>query len=176
MDFGDASRESDYVIFRQRKLVQLLPVLNGMMRFSFLLETCHPGSVPDHHLLAAILDLPHAPVVSRAALLLECAYFVHNCNKGQWPTWMKLNFPMFRPSMPSQARGAPSGIRRTHILQRSSGKLFYQWAEALGSRLEEMLQKDKQHIPDIVSMVTEENRQKELFIEDEEEDFLDEGN
>lgn len=38
-----------------------------------------------------------------------------------------------------------------------------------------MLQKDKQQIPDIVSMVTEENRQKELFIEDEEEDFLDEG-
>lgn len=47
--------------------------------------------------------------------------------------------------------------------------------QALGTRLEEMLQKDKQHIPDIVSMVTEENRQKELFIEDEEEDFLDEG-
>ncbi|KAL0270475.1 UNVERIFIED_CONTAM: hypothetical protein PYX00_007876 [Menopon gallinae] len=175
MDYGDASRETDYVIYRERKLVQLQPVLHGMMRFSFLLETCHPGSVPDHHLLAAILDLPHAPVVSRAALLLECAYFVHNCNKGQWPTWMKLNFPVFRPSMPNQNRGPPSGMRRTHILQRSSGKLFYQWAEAIGNRLEEMLQKDKLQIPDVVSMVTEESRQKELFIEDEEEDFLDEA-
>lgn len=57
MDPGDPSRESDYVIFRERKLVTLTPVLNGMKRFSFLLETCHPGSVPDHHLLAAILDL-----------------------------------------------------------------------------------------------------------------------
>lgn len=57
MDTGDASRDSDYVIFRERKLVPIIPVLNGMKRFSFLLETCQPGSVPDHHLLAAILDL-----------------------------------------------------------------------------------------------------------------------
>ncbi|KAK6643812.1 hypothetical protein RUM43_000075 [Polyplax serrata] len=175
IDYGDSSREADYIIFRERKLVPLLPVLNGMMRFSFLLETCQPGSVPDQHLLAAILDLPHAPVVSRAALLLECAFFVHNCNKGQWPTWMKLNFPVFRPSMPLQTRGTNSGTRRTHILQRSSGKLFYQWAEALSNRLEEMLQKDRLHIPDVVTMVTEENHQKELLIEDEEEDFLDEA-
>lgn len=38
-----------------------------------------------------------------------------------------------------------------------------------------MLQKDRLHIPDVVTMVTEENHQKELLIEDEEEDFLDEG-
>lgn len=57
MDQGDPSRDSDYVIFRERKLVALTPVLNGMKRFSFLLETCQPGSVPDHHLLAAMLDL-----------------------------------------------------------------------------------------------------------------------
>lgn len=37
-----------------------------------------------------------------------------------------------------------------------------------------MLQKDRLQIPDVVSMVTEESRQKELFIEDEEENFLDE--
>lgn len=38
-----------------------------------------------------------------------------------------------------------------------------------------MLHKDRLNIPEVVSMVTEENRQKELLIEDEEEDFLDEG-
>lgn len=38
-----------------------------------------------------------------------------------------------------------------------------------------MVQEDKQHVGNIVSMVTEECRQKELLMEDEEEDFLDEG-
>jgi hypothetical protein len=52
---------------------------------------------------------------------------------------------------------------------------MYYFIQALGSRLEEMLQEDKQHVANIVSMVTEECRQKELLMEDEEEDFLDEG-
>jgi hypothetical protein len=47
--------------------------------------------------------------------------------------------------------------------------------EALGARLEEMMHEDKQNVANIVSMVTEECRQKDLLIEDEEEDFLDEG-
>ena len=47
--------------------------------------------------------------------------------------------------------------------------------QALGARLEEMVHEDKQHVANIVSMVTEECRQKELLMEDEEEDFLDEG-
>ncbi|XP_069694360.1 protein unc-80 homolog isoform X2 [Periplaneta americana] len=175
LEVGDHSRESEFVVLKERKLVSIVPVYNGMLRFSFLLETCQPGSVPDPHLLAAALDLPHAPVVSRAALFLECSYFVHCCNKGQWPNWMKLNFPIFRPSGPMGNRGAPSGLRRTHVLQRTAGKLFHQWAEALGARLEEMVNEDKQHVANIVSMVTEECRQKELLMEDEEEDFLDEA-
>lgn len=72
---------------------------------------------------------PHAPVVARAAFIMECAYFVHCCNKGQWPAWMKLNFPIFRPSGPLPNRGAPTGQKRTHMLQRAAGKMFYQWAE-----------------------------------------------
>ncbi|EEC09386.1 hypothetical protein IscW_ISCW007182, partial [Ixodes scapularis] len=76
--------------------------------------------------------LQKAPVVSRAALYLECAHFVHRCNRGQWPTWMKLNLPVFRPSGPLANRGTPSGMHRTHILQRAAGKLFFQWAEVYG--------------------------------------------
>jgi len=60
-------------------------------------------------------------------LFLECSYFVHCCNKGQWPNWMKLNF--FRPSGQMSNRGAPSGLRHTHILQCTAGKMFHQWAE-----------------------------------------------
>lgn len=34
---------------------------------------------------------PHTVVIARAAILLECANLVHNCNKGQWPYWLKAN-------------------------------------------------------------------------------------
>ena len=81
--------------------------------------------------------------MSRAALILECSYFVHCCNKGQWPNWMKLNFPIFRPSGPLSNRGAPSGLRRTHILQRTAGKMFHQWAEVRKGKLtSSLLMKD----------------------------------
>ena len=73
--------------------------------------------------------------MSRAAFILECSYFVHCCNKGQWPNWMKLNFPIFRPSGPLSNRGAPSGLRRTPILQRTAGKMFHQWAEVREGKL-----------------------------------------
>jgi len=53
--------------------------------------------------------------------------------------------------------------------------IYVLFLEAIGARLEEMMHEDKQHVANIVSMVTEECRQKELLIEDEEEDFLDEG-
>lgn len=54
---GDHGRDSEFVVLKERKLVPILPVFNGMLRLSFLLETCHPGSIPDPHLLAASLDL-----------------------------------------------------------------------------------------------------------------------
>lgn len=51
------SRESEFVVLKERRLVTISPVYNGLLRFSFLLETCPPGTVPDAHLLASILDL-----------------------------------------------------------------------------------------------------------------------
>jgi hypothetical protein len=54
-------------------------------------------------------------------------------------------------------------------------KTYVLFIQALGARLEEMVNEDKQHVANIVSMVTEECQQKELLMEDEEEDFLDEG-
>ena len=32
-------------------------------------------------------------MVARATLLLEVALFVHRCNRGDWPEWMRLNLP-----------------------------------------------------------------------------------
>lgn len=56
-EMGESSRESEFVVFKERKLVSTGPVYSGMLRLSFLLETCPPGSVPDAHLLASALDL-----------------------------------------------------------------------------------------------------------------------
>ncbi|CAL7937444.1 unnamed protein product [Xylocopa violacea] len=175
MEFGEASRESEFVVLKERRLVPCNAVYDGMLRFSFLLETCQPGSVPDHYLMAAILDLPFAPVVARACLLLECAHFVHQCNKGQWPTWMKMNFPIFRSSVPINNRNTSAVLPKIHALQRTAGKLFYQWAEAIGTRLEELLLEDKQNAEQVIAMVSDESKQRDLIIEDEEEDFLDEA-
>ncbi|XP_076295580.1 unc80, NALCN channel complex subunit isoform X9 [Lasioglossum baleicum] len=175
LESGEASRESEFVVLKERRLVPRNPIFEGMQRFSFLLETCQPGSVPDHYLMAAILDLPYAPVVARACLLLECAHFVHLCNKGQWPTWMKSNFPVYRPSVPISSQTAASMITRIHVTQRTAGKLFYQWAEAIGARLEELLLEDKQNMDQITAMISDEGKQRDLIIEDEEEDFLDEA-
>ncbi|XP_076221497.1 unc80, NALCN channel complex subunit isoform X7 [Nomia melanderi] len=175
LESGEASRESEFVVLKERRLVPRNAVHDGMLRFSFLLETCQPGSVPDHYLMAAILDLPYAPVVARACLLLECAHFVHLCNKGQWPTWMKLNFPMFRPSVPMNSQNTSTVVTRLHVTQRTAGKLFYQWAEAIGARLEELLLEDKQNMDQVTAMISDESKQRDLIIEDEEEDFLDEA-
>ena len=142
--------------------VPVQAVQAGMSRFSFLLETCMPGSVPDVLLIGAILDLvrinhwrcikkqlwkstkivltfifqPKAPVITRACYLLECAYFVHQCNRGQWPSWLKMNLPSFsRPSRGQSLAASAFGFnqplmqRRTQVLQLQASKLFYQWAE-----------------------------------------------
>ncbi|XP_070172138.1 protein unc-80 homolog isoform X4 [Polyergus mexicanus] len=175
MELGEACRESEFVVLKERRLVPRAAVFNGMLRFSFLLETCQPGSVPDPHLMASLLDLPYAPVVSRACLILECAHLVHQCNKGHWPAWMKHNFPMFRPSVPINNRNASTALRRIHILQRTAGKLFYQWAEAIGARLEEFLAEDKHNMEQVTNIVSDESKQRDLILEDEEEDFLDEA-
>lgn len=57
MDLGESSRESEFVILKERKLVAIAPVYMGMQRLSFLLEACAPGTVPDAQLLASVLDL-----------------------------------------------------------------------------------------------------------------------
>lgn len=80
MEFGDTSRESEFIILKERKLVPLLPVRKGMQRFSFLLETCQPGSVPDPHLLAATLDLVSMLMYQRIKLIKVYVCFKKRLN------------------------------------------------------------------------------------------------
>lgn len=48
---------TEVVIVKEKKLVDRYLVKSGMLRFSFLLECCHPGTLPDPQLVAAMLDL-----------------------------------------------------------------------------------------------------------------------
>ncbi|KAK3087178.1 hypothetical protein FSP39_002695 [Pinctada imbricata] len=162
-------------IVKEKKLVDKYLIKSGMLRFSFLLECCHPGSIPDPQLVAAMLEL-EAPVVARAALLLECAHFIHRCNHGDWPNWMRLNLPSFRQSAAAlQNRGQPSGYRRTLTLQKAAGRMFYKWAENLGSMMEYILAKEHKDRLNILSDIRNEAKKRELRVSDEEEDFLDEA-
>ncbi|XP_042902932.1 protein unc-80 homolog [Parasteatoda tepidariorum] len=170
-DFDHGLKEGEFLVAKESKLVNITAVKDGMMRLSFQMEACLPGTTPDPPLLAAALDLK-APVVARAALYLECAHFVHRCNKGCWPTWMRTNLPIIRTSNPHANRITHADLRRTDALQKASGKLFYQWAEAIGYRLEELLEKnDKEQ----GLSTNDENKKRQLRLEDEEEDFLDEA-
>lgn len=47
--------------------------------------------------------------------------------------------------------------------------------QAIGTRLEELLLEDKQNADQVIATMSDENKQRDLIIEDEEEDFLDEG-
>lgn len=126
-------------IYRERRLVNSYAVKSGMLRFGLLLECCQPGVIPDQHLVAALLEL-EAPVVARAALLLECAMFVSRCNHGDWPAWMKLNLPGVRQSTGATGRSQQlSSYKRNVQLQRTTGQLFHQWAEVRSWSLLQML-------------------------------------
>lgn len=150
-DNGDGNRESEVVVLKERRLVPIEPICEGMGRFSFLLEVSAPGSIPDPQLVAAVLDLvslqiisvlhvyphnlyffqPQAPLITRACFLLECAHFVHLCNRGQWPTWIKHNLALYHPSGQHMS-GRASSVSLQHKSnnsqeeKRNAGKMFYQ--------------------------------------------------
>ena len=75
---------------------------------------------------------PRAPVVTRACYLLECAYYVHQCNRGHWPSWLKMNLPSggSRPSRgTSLIHTQPLATRRSISMQLQASKMFHQWGE-----------------------------------------------
>ena len=54
---ADDNGTESYQFIREKKLVNKYIIKSGMLRFSFLLECCHPGTVPDPQLVAAMLQL-----------------------------------------------------------------------------------------------------------------------
>lgn len=64
-DYGEGSKESEIVVLKERRLIPMKPVREGMQRFNLLLEVCVPGTVPDPQLIGAIMDLVSLPTLNR---------------------------------------------------------------------------------------------------------------
>ena len=67
-------REMFVVIPRERKMVSGPAIYDGMLRLSFLLEACQPGTIPDANLIAAVLDLVSDLKTNSHAKDLICIY------------------------------------------------------------------------------------------------------
>eukprot|EP00794_Sanderia_malayensis_P013748 gene13748-15184_t len=106
----------------KQNLVNLEALSEGMQQFRFITNFINPGHLPEVELIPAMLDL-RAPVLSRAALLLECCHFVHHCNNVR--DWNEKNQP------------------ELHSIK-DAAKMFYKWGIALGSKLDKQVQKDLQ--------------------------------
>lgn len=143
---------------KNKNVVNLGAIRQGMKRFQFLLNCCEPGTIPDASILAAALDLvrfriplprtslnrsrdvtslsfwffQEAPVVARASLFLECARFVHRCNRGNWPEWMKGHHVNITKRGLSRGRSPIVGNKRNQKLQWNAAKHFCQWGDVSG--------------------------------------------
>ncbi|KFQ63758.1 Protein unc-80, partial [Pelecanus crispus] len=159
---------------KSKNVVNLGAIRQGMKRFQFLLNCCEPGTIPDASILAAALDL-EAPVVARAALFLECARFVHRCNRGNWPEWMKGHHVNITKKGLSRGRSPVVGNKRNQKLQWNAAKLFYQWGDAIGVRLNELCHAESESPANLLGLIYDEETKRHLRKEDEEEDFLDDS-
>ena len=66
-------------------------------------------------------------MISKAAFLIECAYFVRRCSLGQWPEWMRLTITTFRPQ--DASTGRITNTRLNKIYQAAAARMFYIWGE-----------------------------------------------
>ena len=56
-DLDTITKDEELLYFKVTKIVPRIDLKLGMSRFTFLLDTCCPGSIPDPLLLAAVLDM-----------------------------------------------------------------------------------------------------------------------
>lgn len=143
-----------------------------------------------------------APVVARASLFLECARFVHRCNRGNWPEWMKGHHVNITKRGLSRGRSPIVGNKRNQKLQWNAAKHFCQWGDvsgspisvarvvascenrpviwrlppqAIGTRLSELCHSDSESPANILGYIFDEETKRRMRKEDEEEDYLDDS-
>lgn len=73
LDDGDHPHQSEFVVLKERKLVQIKQLRAGIQRFSIMMEMCGPGSVPDANFISAAFDLVYKNIydLSRLSFLYK---------------------------------------------------------------------------------------------------------
>lgn len=95
----------------------------------YVTSGCFMSPKSSHHDISAFWFLQEAPVVARASLFLECARFVHRCNRGNWPEWMKGHHVNITKRGLSRGRSPIVGNKRNQKLQWNAAKHFCQWGD-----------------------------------------------
>ena len=135
-------------------------LVQGLAYYRFFMDSLPPASIPDVSFMGAFLELD-APVLSKAAFLLQTAHFVHKCNRKEWPEWLKSNLGPASGGGPplSAGAGGPSGTtgatgssasysymkslsnvtRRNKRYQLAAASMFAAWAEVLADQLDSIL-------------------------------------
>ncbi|CAF3964235.1 unnamed protein product, partial [Rotaria sp. Silwood2] len=135
---------SSYEPQEENLYVDLTLVRTGLLRLNCLIESCPPGSLPDPQFLDSLLFLD-APIISKAAFLIECAHYVRCCSLGQWPVWMRMNMTTFRPHDTCTGRASVNvNLKLNKIYQAAAARMFYIWGDALSSQLESILDIEQQ--------------------------------
>ncbi|UJR20708.1 hypothetical protein I4U23_023829 [Adineta vaga] len=135
---------SSYVHQDDNLYIDLPLIRLGLLRLNFIMDACPPGTLPDPQFLNSLLFLD-APVLSKAAFLLQCAHYVNRCSLGQWPEWMRVHINTYRlhEALFGRANGNPS-VKLARIYQAAAARMFYIWGEALASQLEIIMNTEQQ--------------------------------
>ena len=90
--------------------------------------------------MSALLEL-EAPIISKAAFLIETAYFVNRCNRKDWPEWIKMNIGTTRAyGSFVNAKCFPNYIiKRNKNYQLAAANMFSAWGEVLANKFEQCL-------------------------------------
>lgn len=78
--------------------------------------------------------------MSKAAFLLETAYFINRCNRKDWPEWIKMNIGIYRPyGSFASYKNMPNAVKRNRIYQLAAANIFAAWGEVLANKIESIL-------------------------------------
>ncbi|CAI9613623.1 unnamed protein product [Staurois parvus] len=75
----------------------------------------------------------------------------------------------------SRGRSPIVGNKRNQKLQWNAAKLFYQWGDVIGARLNEVCHSESESPANLLGLIYDEETKRRLRKEDEEEDFLDDS-
>jgi hypothetical protein len=103
--------------------------------------------------------------LSKAAFLLETAYFVNRCNRKDWPDSIKTNMGMARPyGSGSNFKHAPNATKRNRIYQLAAANMFASWGEVLANKLEAIIDDNQFNKEEVLSVKDYFNESKSLSL------------